>query len=305
MIKYLGKRLAQSFIAVLGISFIVFIALNLSGDPVELLLPPTATRAQMEEMRERMGFNDPVIVQYGRFLRGAVVGDFGMSHNYRQPALQVVLERLPATLRLSGAAMFIAILVGIPAGILSAINRNSTADVFIRISALLGQCIPAFWLGIMLILLFSVRLGWLPTSGSETWRSIIMPAVTLSVNTAATITRILRSNMLDVLNKEYIDVAKAKGLSRKIVVIKHAFKNAVSSLITILGMQIATLVGGAVIIETVFGWPGVGRLAVLSILNSDFMIVQTVVFILAVTFVFINFVVDMLYCVINPRVKLQ
>lgn len=303
--RYLIKRLGQSLIAVLGITLIVFLVLNLAGDPVQLMLPPSATKADMEAMRELMGFNDPVLVQYGRFLAGAVRGDFGVSYNYNEPALGVVLERLPATLELTLAALLLALLIGIPAGVISAIRRNSKTDTAIRVMALLGQCMPGFWLGIMLMLLFSVRLGWLPTSGSESWKSIIMPAVTLSANTAATITRLLRSNMLDVMNKEYIDVAWSKGLSSWSVVMKHAFKNALSSIITVLGMQFATMIGGAVIIETVFGWPGVGRLAVMSITNSDFMVVEAIVFILAVTFVIVNLIVDLLYCVINPRVQLQ
>lgn len=303
--RYLIKRLGQSLIAVLGITLIVFLVLNLAGDPVELMLPPSATKADMEAMRDLMGFNDPILVQYGRFLAGAVKGDFGLSYNYNEPALTVVLERLPATIELTLAALFLALLVGIPAGVISAVQRNSKTDTVIRVMALLGQCMPGFWLGIMLMLLFSVKLGWLPTSGSESWKSIIMPAITLSANTAATITRLLRSNMLDVMNKEYIDVAWSKGLSSWSVVMKHAFKNALSSIITVLGMQFATMIGGAVIIETVFGWPGVGRLAVMSITNSDFMVVEAIVFILAVTFVIVNLIVDLLYCVINPRVQLQ
>jgi len=305
MVGYLAKRLSQSLIAVLGITLIVFLVLNLAGDPVQLMLPPSATKADMEEMREKMGFNDPILVQYGRFLKGAVAGDFGRSYNYSEPALDVVLERLPATLKLTAAAMAFALVIGIPAGVISAVRRGSKSDAAIRVLALLGQCMPGFWLGIMLILLFSVRLHWLPTSGSEGWKSILMPAFTLGVFTAATITRLLRSNMLDVMNKEYIDVAKSKGLRAWSVVMKHAFKNAMSSVITVLGMQIATMLGGAVIIETVFGWPGVGRLAVLSITNSDFMVVEAIVFILAVALVLINLIVDILYCVINPRVQLQ
>lgn len=305
MAQYLSKRLLYSLISVLGITLLVFVALNLARDPVELMLPPSASKADMEEMREVMGFNDPVLIQYGRFLKGAVVGDFGQSYNYNEPALDVVLERLPATLKLAAVSLLIATVIGIPAAVVSAVRRGTVSDVLIRVAALLGQCIPGFWLGIMMMLLFSVRLGWLPTSGAESWKSLIMPSVALSVNTAATITRLLRSNMLDVMNKEYIDVAKSKGLGAWMVVMKHAFKNALTSIITVLGMQIANMVGGAIVVETVFGWPGVGRLAVMSITNGDFMVVEAIVFILAVSFVIVNFVVDVLYCVINPRVQLQ
>lgn len=305
MAKYLAKRLGQSLIAVLGITLVVFLVLNVAGDPVQLMLPPSASQADIEAMREEMGFNDPIIVQFGHFLKGAVVGDFGMSYNYNEPAMAVVLERLPATLKLAGAALLISLIFGIPAGIISAIKRNSKTDAVIRSISLLGQCIPAFWLGIMLIIIFSVKLRWLPTSGNDSWKSIIMPAFTLGVFTAATITRLLRSNMLEIMTKEYIDVAKAKGLSGYMVVMKHAFKNAFSSILTVLGLQIASLIGGAVITETVFGWPGIGRLAVQSITNSDFMVVEAIVFIMAISFTIINLVVDILYCIINPRIKMQ
>ena len=196
--------------------------------------------------------------------------------------------------------------LGIPAGVLSAVKRNSLSDGVIRVLALLGQCLPAFWLGIMLIMAFSVNLGWLPTGGNSAgWRSLIMPAFTLGLFSAATICRLLRSNMIEVLGKEYIDVARAKGLRGSVVVMKHAFKNAFSSILTMLGMQFASLLGGSVITETVFAWPGIGRLVIQSIQSSDFAVVECIVFLLAVVFVVINFVVDVLYSVINPRVRLQ
>ena len=305
MRKYLVKRFFESVIALFGITLVVFLVLNLAGDPVELMLPPSASREDIEIMREEMGFNDPIIIQYGRFLKGAVVGDFGMSYNYNEPAMQIVLERIPATIKLAGAALLISIVLGIPAGIISAVKRNTLPDYIIRIMALLGQCVPAFWLGIMLILLFSVKLQWLPISGNESFKSILMPAFTLGVFTAATITRLLRSNMLERNSKEYIDVAKAKGLKQNVVVMKHAFKNALSSILSVLGLQVAHLIGGAVITETVFGWPGIGRLAVQSITNGDFMVVEAIVFIIAISFIIVNFVVDILYCIINPRIRMQ
>lgn len=303
--RYLAKRLGQAIIALLGVTLVVFLVLNLSGDPVELMVPPSATKADIELLREEMGFNDPLLVQYGRFLKGAVFGDFGKSYNYNEPAMAVVLERIPATARLASVAFLFSLLLGIPAGIISAIKRNSFLDSIIRILALLGQCLPAFWLGIMLILLFSVKLRWLPTSGDEGFKSLLMPAFTLGVFSAATITRLLRSNMIEVMSKEYIDTAKAKGLGGWAIVMKHAFKNAFSTIMTMLGLQIASLMGGAVIVETVFGWPGIGRLAVQSINNSDFMVVEAIVFLMAVIFVAVNFIVDVLYSIINPRVKVQ
>lgn len=305
MAKYLGKRLLQSLIAILGITIIVFLVLNIAGDPVALMLPETASFEEIAAMREKMGYNDPIFVQYFRFLGNALHGDFGMSYNYGVPALQIVLERVPATVTLALAAMGISLLIGIPAGIISAVKRNTVLDTVIRSLALLGQCVPAFWLGIMMMLLFSVKLKLLPTSGFDSWSAFFMPAFTLGVFTAATITRMLRSNMIEIMSKEYIDVAKAKGLKNFAVVMKHAFKNALSSVLTVVGLQIAGLLGGSVITETVFSWPGIGRLLVQSINNSDFMVVEVIVILMAVTFVVVNFIVDVLYCVINPRIRLQ
>jgi len=305
MAKYLTKRFFQSLIAIFGITLIVFLVLNFAGDPVALMLPETASFEEIEALREKLGYNDPIIVQYWRFLKNAFRGDFGMSYNYNQPALDVVLERVPATVTLAVSAMLISLLIGIPAGVISAVKRNTISDAVIRSLALLGQCIPAFWLGILAMLLFAVKLKWLPTSGFESWSSLIMPASTLGVFTAATITRMLRSNMIEIMSKEYIDVAKAKGLRGYVVIMKHAFKNALSSVMTIIGLQIAGLLGGSVITETVFSWPGIGRLMVQSINNSDFMVVEVIVILMATSFVVVNFIVDLLYCVINPRIRLQ
>ena len=303
--SYILKRLAQSVFVVLGITVVVFCVLHLSGDPVQLMVPPSASQAEVEKMRQTMGFNDPLYVQYFRFLAGAAAGDFGQSYYYNEPAMKVVLERLPATAMLASAAMLIALLVSIPAGIISAVKRNSKADSLIRSLALLGQCIPSFWLGIMLILLFSVQLHLLPTGGNQTSSSIIMPAITLGCFSAASITRILRSSMIEIMGKEYITVAVSKGLPERIVIMKHAFKNAFSSIMTMVGMQFASLLGGSVITETVFSWPGVGRLIVQSVTNNDFMVVEATVVLLACAFVVINFIVDVLYCVINPRIRMQ
>lgn len=305
MAKYLTKRLFQSLIAIFGITVIVFIVLNIAGDPVTLMLPETASFEEIEAMRQKMGYNDPIFVQYWRFLSNALRGDFGMSYHYNMPALQVVMERVPATITLALAAMAVALLIGIPAGVISAVKRNTFLDTIIRTIALFGQCVPAFWLGIIMMMFFAVKLKVLPTSGFESWSALVMPAFTLGASSAATITRMLRSNMIEIMSKEYIDVAKAKGLRGYVVVMKHAFKNALSSVITLIGLQIAGLLGGSVITETVFAWPGVGRLLVQSINNSDFMVVEVIVIMMATTFVVVNFIVDVLYCIINPRIRLQ
>lgn len=305
MKKYLGKRIIQAFIAIIGITLVVFLVLHVAGDSVTLMLPPNASFEEIEALKEKLGYDDPIIIQYFRFLGNAVRGDFGLSYNYREPALSVVLERVPATVTLAVTAFVIAILVSIPAGIIAAVKRNTFIDSVIRTFALLGQCVPAFWLGIMLMLLFSVKLNLLPTSGFESWSSLILPATTLGLFSSATFTRILRSNMIEVMSREYIDTARSKGLSNFIVIMKHAFKNALSSLLTVMGLQIAGLLGGAVITETVFGWPGIGRLLVQSINNSDFNVVEVIVIFMATSFVVINLLVDILYSVINPRIKLQ
>ncbi len=305
MAKYLGKRLLQSVIAILGVTLVVFLVLNVAGDPVTLMLPANASFEEIEALKAKLGYDDPVFVQYFRFLGNALRGDFGLSYNYYQPALSVVLERVPATATLALAAFAVSLLISIPAGIVAAVRRNSKTDAVIRTLALLGQCVPAFWLGIMLMLLFSVKLKLLPTSGFESWSALILPAATLGLFSAATFTRMLRSNMIEVMGKEYIDTARSKGLSERVVVWKHAFKNALSSLLTVMGLQIAGLLGGAVITETVFAWPGIGRLLVQSINNSDFNVVEVIVILMATSFVVINFIVDVLYCVVNPRIQLQ
>lgn len=305
MAKYLWKRLLQSLIAIFGVTLVVFLVLNVAGDPVTLMLPANASFEEIEALKEKLGYNDPVIMQYFRFLSSALQGDFGLSYNYHQPALSVVLERVPATVTLALAAFVISLLISIPAGIIAAVKRNSRIDAVIRTLALLGQCVPAFWLGIMLMLLFSVKLKLLPTSGFESWSALILPATTLGLFSAATFTRMLRSNMIEVMGKEYVDTARSKGLSERVVVWKHAFKNALSSLLTVMGLQIAGLLGDAVITETVFAWPGIGRLLVQSINNSDFNVVEVIVILMATSFVVVNFIVDVLYCVVNPRIKLQ
>lgn len=305
MLKYILKRLVQSVFVLLGITVVVFAVLHLSGDPVQLMVPPSATAAEVELLREKMGFNDPLYRQYARFLSSALRGDFGTSYYYNEPAMKIVLERFPATVKLASTAMVVALCLSVPAGILAAVKRNSKLDALIRSLALLGQCVPAFWFGIMMILLFSVKLRLLPTGGNDGAISLILPSLTLGLFSAASVTRVLRSSMIEVMGKEYITVAAAKGLPRRLVVLKHALKNAGSGMMTIVGMQFASLLGGSVITETVFAWPGVGRLIVQSITNNDFMVVEATVILLAGIFVFINFVVDVLYCVINPRVKLQ
>jgi len=301
---YILKRLFHSIFVLVGISLVVFIILHLTGDPAALLMPMDATPEQVAQFRQEMGFNDPIIVQYWRFFKGTLRGDFGQSFRHSQPALELVMERMPATIQLTLAAMVIALLVAIPVGIISAIRRNSILDHIGMTGALLGQSTPVFWLGIMLILIFSVTIQWFPSSGRGEIQHLVLPAITLGMFTMARTARMMRSSMLEVMGQEYMKTAKAKGLSPGMVILKHALKNAAIPVVTIIGMELGTLLGGAVITEWIFAWPGVGRLTVQAIFNRDYPVVQAAVFLLASIFVLVNLIVDLLYTYLDPRVKL-
>jgi ABC-type dipeptide/oligopeptide/nickel transport system permease component len=305
MKTFLLRRLLQSLVVLLGVSFVVFFILFLTGDPAAVMLPPEATAEDIRHFRESMGFNDPFFVQYGRFLFGALQGNFGTSIRHGEPAFTLVVERMPATFELAGAALVIALLLAIPAGIVSAVRRNTIVDYISTVVALLGQSMPTFWLGIMLILFFSVQFQMLPSSGRGTWQHLVLPAITLGLFTTARITRLTRSGMLEVLNQDYIRTAKAKGVSDPPVVWKHALKNAAIPIVTIVGIELGTLLGGSVITETIFAWPGVGRLSVQAIYNRDYPVVQAAVFTLAATFVLVNLIVDVLYTYLDPRIRLR
>ena len=305
MTSYLVRRGWQSGLVLLGVSFVVFLILHLTGDPALLLLPPDASAEDIAKFRKAMGFDDPWPVQYLRFLKGAVRGDFGESVRHGEPAMGLVLERLPATFELAGAGLLIALCLAIPAGIVSAVRRNTAVDYVSTVVALLGQAMPTFWLGIMLILVFSVRLSWLPSSGRGDIEHLILPAITLGLFTTARITRLTRSGMLEVLGQDYIRTARAKGVSEPPVVWKHALKNASIPIVTIVGIELGTLLGGSVITETIFAWPGVGRLSVQAIFNRDYPVVQAAVFLLASTFVIVNFLVDVIYTYLDPRIRFQ
>jgi ABC-type dipeptide/oligopeptide/nickel transport system permease component len=305
MNSYVIRRLLQSVLVLFGVSVVVFLILHLTGDPAALLLPPDATAEDIARFRTAMGFDDPVTIQYLRFLKGALRGDFGESLRHGEPAMALVLERLPATFQLAGAALLLALLLAIPAGIISAVKRNTTPDYVSTVGALLGQAMPTFWLGIMLILVFSVRLNWLPSSGRGGLEHLILPAVTLGLFTTARITRLTRSGMLEVLGQDYIRTARAMGMSERPVVWKHALKNASIPIVTIVGIELGTLLGGSVITETIFAWPGVGRLSVQAIFNRDYPVVQAAVFLLASTFVIVNFLVDLVYTYLDPRIRLR
>lgn len=279
--------------------------MRLTGDPVFLLLPPDATQEQVDELREHLGLNDHILVQFSQFLRNAAVGDFGTSFRTGQPALQMVIDRIPATLELTAVAFVISILIAIPTGIISARFRNTFIDDMGRGFALLGQAIPSFWLGIMLILLFSVRLDWLPPFGRGGISHLVLPGITLGAYSAAILSRLLRSSLLEALGTDYIRTARAKGLTEKTVLITHALRNATLPVVTLLGMQIGTLFGGAVVTEYVFAYPGMGRLVLQAIGNRDFAVVQAFVVVITLVVIISNVVVDLLYAVLDPRIKSQ
>ena len=305
MSSYVVRRLAQSVIVLVGISAVVFIILHLTGDPTLLMLPPDASAEEISRFRRAMGFDDPLPVQYWRFLRGALRGNFGHSLRHDEPALHLVVERMPATLELTAVALGLALVLAIPAGIVSAVFRNTALDYVSTVIALLGQAMPTFWLGIMLILIFSVGLGLLPSSGRAGLANLILPAITLGLFTTARIMRLTRSGMLEVLGQDYVRTARAKGVGEPEVVWKHALKNAAIPVVTIVGLELGTLLGGAIITETIFAWPGVGRLSVQAIYNRDYPLVQASVFVLASIFVLVNLVVDLLYTYLDPRIRVR
>jgi peptide/nickel transport system permease protein len=301
--RYVARRLAQAILVVLGVSLVVFVVIRLSGNPAYLMLSPNATEAERAKLVRDLGLDRPVLVQYATFLRQAVAGDFGRSLRYNQPALPLVLERLPATLQLTAAALIVSLLIAIPAGIAAALCRKTVFDSLTMLAALFGQSMPVFWLGIMLILLFSVRFHVFPTSGSGGFEHLVLPALTLGLYSTARVTRLMRAGMLDVIGQDYVRTAWAKGLPGRTVVLKHALRNTLIPVVTIVGLELGTLLGGAVITETIFAWPGIGRLAVTAIFQRDYPLVQAVVLVTALVFVACNLVVDLAYAWLDPRIR--
>ena len=289
---------------VFGITLIVFVLVRVSGDPVVLLLPEDAEPWQVEELREALGLDRPIATQYGMYLRDLMRGDFGTSLRYsNQAALPIVLERLPATMQLALAALLVAVAISFPLGIVAAVYRNRWPDVTATGFAVLGQAMPNFWLGIMLILLFSVTLGWLPVSGRGGLGSLVLPAFTLGTSHAALLTRLMRSSLLEVLAQDYIRTATAKGLRQHMVVLAHGVRNALLAYVTVLGLQVATLMAGAVVTEQVFAWPGIGLLTIQAIHSRDMAVIQGVVVVAALIVMIANLVVDVLYARIDPRIS--
>src|SRR6056297_830669 len=303
MKQFLIRRLLHNIIVLIGVMAIVFFVVYLIGDPVALMLPPEATLQDREILREALRLDDPLVVQFFHFVGQALKGDLGTSFRHGVPALPLALSRLPATLELTIIAVFFSSIVGIPIGVYSAIKRNTFVDHFARIFALFGQSMPVYWSGIMMILLFSVNLNWLPPSGRGELVNLIMPGLTLGFFTTAPLMRLMRSSMLEVLNKDYVRTARAKGLTNKMVIFKHALRNAAIPAITVFGMQIGVMLGGAVLTETIFSWPGMGRFVVQAIYNRDFPTIRASVIVFAVLIIIVNFLTDLSYVFLNPQIR--
>ncbi len=303
MKRYLVRQLVQLIVVVVGISMLSFAILHVIGDPVLLLLPQNAGKEEFERYRKLLGLDQPMWVQYWKFVSQAAQGDFGKSWYADTPAFRLVLERMPPTIYLTLAGLGVGLLIALPLGILAALRRHSLVDNLCTVVAVAGQAMPIFWLGIILIILFAVRLRLLPASGYGTWRHFLMPAFCLGAFLAPITMRLVRSGVIEVMSTEYIKTARAKGLREGWVVVKHAFRNACIPVVTVLGLQFGQLLGGAIVTETVFAWPGVATLTVESIRNQDFPVVQCAVVLLALVIVVVNLAVDLVVGLIDPRIR--
>ena len=302
--RYILQRLAQGLLVLLGVTTIVFALTFVAGDPVSTLAPLEATPEERVAFAHNMGLDRPIPVQYADFLTHAARGDFGMSYSSHEPAMGEVLERLPATILLTAAAVLFALVVSVPLGLLAAMNHDGWIDVVARLFAFFGQSIPVFLLGVVLIIVFGVDLHWLPSSGTGSWQHLVMPAVAVGSFSAAVLARLLRSSLLEVLSQEYIRTAYAKGLRGRVVVVRHALRNAALPFITMLGLQVGFLLSGAVVAETIFAYPGVGRLAVQAISRKDVPVIQSFVMVAALIVIVANLFVDLVYTRIDPRIRL-
>lgn len=305
MKKFIVKRIGYSLVSLFLLSLTIFFFVRVTGDPAVLLAEPGASADDLRVIREQFGLDRPVWVQYWAFMASMLQGDFGKSFYYRTPVLELYLSRLPNSLLLATAAMVFSLLIGIPTGIIAAVRVNRWWDSVGKIFALLGLSLPSFWVGLMLMLFFSVYLGWLPSSGSGTPWHVIMPAFALGWYFAAAHMRLTRSSMLEVLGSEYVKLARLKGLPEALVICKHAFKNALIPVLTLAGMNLVIMVNVAVVVETVFAWPGVGRLLYEGISFRDFPVVQATVILGGGMIVVVNLLVDILYAVIDPRIRLE
>ena len=299
------SRLAQLVVTMFIVSVVVFFIIRLSGDPILVVAPDFFSEEQIDQMRKFWGFDRPLGEQYVTFMRKAIMGDFGTSYLAKRPAMELIVERLGYTWVLASASAAIGLTIAIPLGILSALKRNSLPDLIITLLSSLGTAMPSFWLGLMLIVIFSVHLRMLPVFGAYEPKAIIMPSVTLGVGMAARLSRMTRSAMLEVLNQDYVRTAHSKGLMQRTVVTRHALRNAMIPIVTVFGLQLGWLLGGSVVVESVFSWPGLGRLMIDSISVRDNTVVQAGLFFFALSFILINYAIDVIYIILDPRIKFQ
>lgn len=297
------KRIGQMIPVLLIITLIVFLLVNVAGDPTVNMLPIDATEEDRRILREAMGLNKPLAVQYLNYLGNMLKGDFGSSYRYHLPALGLAIERIPVSLKLAGTALLFSVLIAIPLGIFSAQFANSPFDIVVSGVSVLGRAMPNFWVGIMLIMIFAVQLKILPVSGSTKPWSIVLPAMTLAVQSASQIIPLIRSNMLTIMNEDYIRTARSKGIRESIIVCTHAFKNALVPVVTIVALELPGLIGGALITETVFAWPGLGQFLIQAINNQDMSVVQVCIFLIAIITLLANLTADIVYCLIDPRIR--
>jgi peptide/nickel transport system permease protein len=304
MADVIVRRLGGLVVVLLSVATVAFLVLRLTGDPVQMMLPPEQTTPeQVARLRHLLKLDRPVWVQYGDFLRNLAVGDLGESYRYGLPVTPMVLQRVPATLELTAAAIGFATILGAILGILAAVHKDGPADVVASTLSFLGIAVPVFWLGPMLIMLFAVRLHWLPTSGSGTWRQLVLPGLTLGMYPLAQCARLVRSEMLEVLREDFIRTARSKGLAERAVLVRHALRKASLGVVTLMGLNVGVLMGGAIVTETIFAWPGVGRLIVQAISFRDFPLAQGAVVYVALITVLANFLVDLSYGLLDPRVR--
>lgn len=303
MVSYIVRRCLYAIFVLFGVATIVFCLTRLTGDPVAIMLPPDATVQQINAFRAALGLDRPWLTQYTIYMSNLLRFDFGESLRYHAPALGLILERLPATIQLASAALILSLIVAIPGGILAALKRGTWIEQGIMVFILFGQAMPVFWMGILFIIVFSVNLRWFPTGGYGDWKYLVLPAVALGLRLMALVARLLRTSLIQVLNSDYIRTARAKGMLPFTVVTKHALRNSLLPVVTIVGLEIGYLLGGSVVCETVFAWPGVGQLLIAAITHRDFPLVQAIIILLAFAFVVINLAVDILYVFIDPRIQ--
>lgn len=301
--SYLLQRTLYAVFVIATVSVVVFVLVRLTGDPAVLMAPPNSTKEDIDLLRHQLGFDAPLHVQYVRYVGGLLRLDFGQSVRFSTPVAELILQRLPATLQLAVASMVIGVMIGVSVGLVSAVYRNTWIDYAGRTVGLVGQAVPVYWSGIMLIIVFGVLLRWLPVSGQQGWQSLILPALTVGTYMAAGIMRLVRSSVLEVLGQDYIRSARAKGLSEGLVISRHALRNALLPVSTMVGLQLGLLLSGAVLTETIFAWPGLGQLSVQAVFARDFPLIQGIVLISAVFLVVVNLVVDVAYAYIDPRIR--